>query len=224
MHWKIVGIVTLVAVVAAYTSARRAVPRYRSDASFQVGSKKYGATRLEEPQVNELDIKTDPVLSEALFLKTQNLALAVADSLGLQLRLLDGRAGRADVLDNVRVALAAPNDTFALVLKGSAGYEVRDARGRVIDSGGYAVPVADTAHGFGFLVRPSDDSRTASRSRRMRSSCSRLFFSRASVLCARTASGTSSSDPSSIAQCATARCFTAGAAAAPQRMCCRVGR
>ena len=160
MHWKIVGIVTLVAVVAAYTSARRAVPRYRSDASFQVGSKKYGATRLEEPQVNELDIKTDPVLSEALFLKTQNLALAVADSLGLQLRLLDGRAGRADVLDNVRVALAAPNDTFALVLKGSAGYEVRDARGRVIDSGGYAVPVADTAHGFGFLVRPSDDSRT----------------------------------------------------------------
>ncbi|HTT66510.1 MAG TPA: polysaccharide biosynthesis tyrosine autokinase [Gemmatimonadales bacterium] len=160
MHWKIVGVVTVVAVVAAYTSARRAVPRYRSDASFQVGSKKYGATRLEEPQVNELDIKTDPVLSEALFLKTQNLALAVADSLGLQLRLLDGRIGRANVLDNVRVALAAPNDTFALVLKGPAGYEVQDARGRVLDAGSYAVPVVDTVHGFRFVVRPADVTRT----------------------------------------------------------------
>ena len=160
MHWKVVGIVTLVAVVAAYTSARRAVPRYRSDASFQVGSKKYGATRLEEPQVNELDIKTDPVLSEALFLKTQNLALAVVDSLGLQLQLLEDRIGRADVLDDVRVALAAPNDTFALVLKGPAGYEVRDARGQVIDAGGYAVPVVDSVHGFAFRVRPSEAPRT----------------------------------------------------------------
>jgi len=160
MHWKVVGIVTLVAVVAAYTSARRAVPRYRSDASFQVGSKKYGATRLEEPQVNELDIKTDPVLSEALFLKTQNLALAVVDSLGLQLQLLEDRIGRADVLDDVRVALAAPNDTFALVLKGPTGYEVRDARGQVIDAGGYAVPVVDSVHGFAFRVRPSEAPRT----------------------------------------------------------------
>ncbi|HXY70528.1 MAG TPA: polysaccharide biosynthesis tyrosine autokinase [Gemmatimonadales bacterium] len=160
MHWKVVGFVTAFAVVAAYTSARRAVPRFRSDASFQVGSKKYGATRLEEPQVNELDIKTDPVLSEALFLKTQNLALSVVDSLGLQLQLLDGRIGRANLLDSVRVALAAPNDTFALVLKGPAGYEVRDARGRVIDAGGYGQPVADAAHGFGFVVRPSDQSRT----------------------------------------------------------------
>jgi len=160
VHWKVVGFVTAFAVVAAYTSARRAVPRFRSDASFQVGSKKYGATRLEEPQVNELDIKTDPVLSEALFLKTQNLALSVVDSLGLQLQLLDGRIGRANLLDSVRVALAAPNDTFALVLKGPAGYEVRDARGRVIDAGGYGQPVADAAHGFGFVVRPSDQSRT----------------------------------------------------------------
>jgi len=146
-------------VFAAYTSAKRAQPRFRSDASFQVGSKKYGATRLDEPQVNELDIKTDPVLSEALFLKTQNLALSVADSLGLQLRLADERLGRANVLDNVRVVPSAPNDTFALILRGPAGYEIRDARDRVVDAGGYAVPVRDTVRGFSFTVKPSDESR-----------------------------------------------------------------
>ncbi len=160
LHWKIVGFICVLVVFAAYTSAKRAMPRYRSDASFQVGSKKYGATRLDEPQVNELDIKTDPVLSEALFLKTQSLALAVVDSLGLQLRLVDERIGRGTVLDNVRVSPAAPNDTFQLVLKGAAGYQLRDARGRVTDAGGYAVPVRDTVHGFSFVVQPSDDSRT----------------------------------------------------------------
>jgi capsular exopolysaccharide synthesis family protein len=160
LHWKIVGLICALVVFAAYTSARRAVPRFRSDASFQVGSKKYGATRLDEPQVNELDIKTDPVLSEALFLKTQNLALAVADSLGLQLRLVDQRIGRANVLDNVRVNPAAPNDTFQLTVKGPAGYELRDARGTVIASGSYGMPVRDSAHGFSFTVKPSDATRT----------------------------------------------------------------
>ena len=154
-HWKVVGIVAAAVVLAAYTTAKRTVPRYRSDASFQVGSKKTSATRLEEPNVNELDIKTDPVLSEALILKTQNLALEVADSLGLQLRLLDEKTARSSVIDEVHVDRAAPNDTFLLYLKGPAGYEVRDKHGRVLDAGAYASPVADAAHGFGFLVRPS---------------------------------------------------------------------
>jgi len=160
LHWKIVVFICALVVFGAYTSAKRALPRYRSDASFQVGSKKYGATRLDEPQVNELDIKTDPVLSEALFLKTQSLALAVTDSLSLQLRLVDERLGRGSVLDNVQVQLAAPTDTFQLVLKGPAGYEVRDLRGRVLDAGGYATPVRDAAHGFAFTVKPSETPRT----------------------------------------------------------------
>ena len=155
VHAKIVTLVTAVVVVAAYTSARRAVPRYRSDASFQVGSKKTAAPRLDEPTVNELDIKTDPILSEALILKTQDLALAVADSLGLQLQLLAPREPRGAVLGAVHVSTAAPGDTFLLYLKGPAGYEVRDARGRVLDAGDYGTPVNDTARGFGFVVRPT---------------------------------------------------------------------
>ncbi len=159
VHWKIVGLVALLVVVGAFTSARRAVPRYRSDASFQVGSKKYATPRLDEPQVNELDIKTDPVLSEALILKTQNLALAVVDSLGLQLRLLEERVPRGTVLDDVRVALAAPNDTFLLYQKGPAGWEVRDKHGALLEAGASGTPVRDAARGFAFLVRPSDGAR-----------------------------------------------------------------
>jgi capsular exopolysaccharide synthesis family protein len=147
--------VTAVVVAGAYSSAKRALPRYRSDASFQVGSKKYAAPRLDEPQVNELDIKTDPVLSEALVLKTQNLALAVVDSLGLQLQLLGERVPRGMVLQNATVARRAPRDTFLLYLKGPAGWEVRDARGRVLDAGPYSVPVRDTVRGFSFSVVPS---------------------------------------------------------------------
>jgi capsular exopolysaccharide synthesis family protein len=154
-HWKVVGVITAAVVAAAYTSAKRTVPRYRSDASFQVGSKKTSATRLEEPNVNELDIKTDPVLSEALILKTQNLALAVVDSLGLQLKLLDERIPRGSVVNNVRVARAAPSDTFLLYLKGSAGWEVRDKHGQVLEAGDYMTPVADSARGFRFLAVPS---------------------------------------------------------------------
>jgi tyrosine-protein kinase Etk/Wzc len=154
-HWKVVGIVTAAVVLAAYTTAKRTVPRYRSDASFQVGSKKTSATRLEEPNVNELDIKTDPVLSEALILKTQNLALEVVDSLGLRLEVLDEQTPRGRVMGAVRVNRAAPADTFLLYLKGPAGYEVRDKHGRVLDAAGYASPVADSARGFSFLVLPA---------------------------------------------------------------------
>jgi capsular exopolysaccharide synthesis family protein len=153
LHWKVVGIVTLLVALAAYTSARRAVPRYRSDASFQIGSKKAAATRLEEPNVNELDIKTDPVLSEALVLQTQGLALDVVDALGLRLQLADDRVPRGSVVDAVRVDSAAPLDTFTLRVKGPAGYEVRDAQGRLVASGESGVPAQGP--GFSFQVRPS---------------------------------------------------------------------
>jgi capsular exopolysaccharide synthesis family protein len=155
LHWKVVAFVTVLVTVAAYTSAKRTVPRYRSDASFRIGSKKSGTTRQDEPNVNELELQTDPVLSEALILQTQNLALDVVNSLGLQLKLVDARVPRGSVLDDVRVFNAVTNDSFALHLKGLAGYELRDARRRVVAEGGYGTPVRDSLHGFSFTVRPS---------------------------------------------------------------------
>jgi capsular exopolysaccharide synthesis family protein len=161
LHWKVIVLVTSVVSVGAYASARRAVTRYRSDASFQIGSKKYGAQPREEPSVNELDIRTDPVLSEALILKTQNLALEVVDSLGLQIQFTDVRIPRASVIETVRVLSGAlPTDTFTLRLNGPAGYVVRDGRGRTVAAGPYGVPVRDSLNGFSFAVRPSDAERT----------------------------------------------------------------
>jgi capsular exopolysaccharide synthesis family protein len=159
-HWKVLALVSLVVVAAAYNSAKRAVTFYRSDASFQIGSKKTGAMRPDEPNVNELELQTDPVLSEALILQTQKLALKVVDTLGLQLRLLDERTPRGTVLDNVQVGDALPADTFSLRLSGPAGYELRDGRGRLIAAAAYSVPVRDTVHGFSFTVLPSATERT----------------------------------------------------------------
>ena len=161
-HWKIVVVVAAVVGGAAYNSARRAVTFYRSDASFQIGSKKTGAVRPEEPNVNELELQTDPVLSEALILQTQNLALQVADSLGLQLRLLDEKIPRGTVVDSVRVtdSLAPPRDTFSLRLSGPAGYELRDGKRALIAAAPYSVPVRDTVHGMSFTVLPSPVDRT----------------------------------------------------------------
>ncbi len=160
LHWRVIALVAAVVTLAAYSAARRVVPRYRSDASFQIGSKKTGPARMEEPQLNELELQTDPVLSEALILKTQNLALDVVDSLGLQLQLTDARIPRGAVLQDVRVDSAARTDTFTLQIRGRAGYEVRDARGRLVAAGGYDVPVRDTVDGFRFSVVPSADTRT----------------------------------------------------------------
>lgn len=160
LHWKVVLLVTAVVSIAAYSSAKRAVTRYRSTASFQIGSKKYGATRLDEPNVNELDIRTDPVLSEAMILQTQNLALEVVDSLGLQIHFTDARIPRASVLENAHVFNVLPRDTFTLRLRGPAGYELRDGRGALIAAAGYGAPVVDSLHGLSFTVRPSDAERT----------------------------------------------------------------
>ncbi len=160
MHWKIIAIVAVAVVLAAYSSAKRAVTFYRSDASFQIGSKKTGAMRSDQPGVNEMELQTDPVLSEALILQTQNLALQVVDTLGLQLKLLDPRTPRGDIFDDVYVGSALPRDTFTLRLRGPSGYELRDGRGELIAAASYAVPVRDTLHTLSFTVHPSAVERT----------------------------------------------------------------
>jgi capsular exopolysaccharide synthesis family protein len=159
-HWKVVAVMVVVVGGAAFNSARRATTFYRSDASFQIGSKKTGAVRPDQPNVNELELQTDPVLSEALILQTQNLAMQVVDSLGLQLQLVDERIPRGDILDSVHVGDALPPDTFALRLKGPSGYELRDGKGALIAAAGYSVPVRDSVHGFSLAVHPSAVERT----------------------------------------------------------------
>ncbi len=150
-HWRIIAFLTVLVVFAAYTSSRRAVPRYQSELTVQVNSKKQVFARLDDIDVDELALKTDPILSEALVLTTQRLALTVVDNLGLRLQFPDHEIWRDQVVTDVQVDTLARADSFVLRLKGPAGYEVRDGARRIVAAGGYDVPAVGP--GFSFRVR-----------------------------------------------------------------------
>jgi len=153
-HWKVVVGVTAIAVAAAWFTGRRAVPQYRSSATIQVASKRQLFSRLETVDLEGMDVRTDPVLSEALVLSSQNLALAVVDRLGLRLQFADGSIRRNEVIADVLVDSLAVPDSFTLRLDGPRGYALRDHRGRMVASGSYGTPVAGP--GFTFAVLPYD--------------------------------------------------------------------
>src|ERR1700752_2703383 len=92
-HWRIVVLLGLLVPAGAYFSGRRSVPRYQSRLTLQVASQKQVYSQWEDIRVDELALKTDPVLSEALVLTTQRLALRVVDALRLQLAPV-GATGR----------------------------------------------------------------------------------------------------------------------------------
>lgn len=151
-HWRVVAFLTVLVVSAAYMQARRTVPRYQSELSVQVNSKKQVLARIDDNTVDELSLKTDPVLSEALVLSTQRLALTVVDNLGLRLQFQDPATWRGHIVADVQVDTLAPLGSFVLHLKGPAGYEIRDSDSRLVAAGTYDAPVVGP--GFSFRVRP----------------------------------------------------------------------
>lgn len=148
-HWRIVALVALLVSAGAWYSGRRAVPQYESRLTVQISSPKQVFAEDNRVDVNELALKTDPVLSETLVLTTQGLALRVVDALHLQLEMTDPTLHRAAYFADVVVDSLAPPGLYELRRLGSAGYEVRDAAGRVVAKGGYDEP----AVGPGFAVR-----------------------------------------------------------------------
>ena len=158
-HWKVVAGVTVAVVLAVYLTGRTALPRYQAAAKIQVNSKKQVFARLDDAGIEEMALKTDPVLSEALVLSTQALALTVADALGLQVQFSDPQVRRNDVIHSVRVDSLIVPDSFELRVNGSRGWELRDGRGRAISTGGIDAPV--TGPGFAFMLHaPGDESFT----------------------------------------------------------------
>ncbi|HWO88135.1 MAG TPA: polysaccharide biosynthesis tyrosine autokinase [Gemmatimonadales bacterium] len=153
-HWKVVVLATVVVVGATWWTGRSTIQRYQSYAQVQVNSKKQVFARLDDIDVEELALRTDPVLSEALVLSTQALALVVVQREGLQLQLMDPEVRRADVLYDVQVDTLARPDSFTLRILGPRGYELRDSRGQVIASGPYERPAV--APGFSFMVHHYD--------------------------------------------------------------------
>ena len=154
LHWKAIAAATLLVVFATYSASRRAIPRYQSDASVQVNSKKNYLERLDDIRVEEMSLRTDPVLSEALVLSTQALALTVTDNLGLRIQFDDPEILRNAVIYDVQVDTLTRPDSFELDIKGPRGYDVRDSHGQVIATGSYDVPAVGP--GWTFKVRQDD--------------------------------------------------------------------
>ncbi|MBI4542974.1 MAG: hypothetical protein HY705_08090, partial [Gemmatimonadetes bacterium] len=155
-HWKVVALLTGLVVFATWASSRKAIPRYQSRATIQVSSKKQAMTPLEAMRMDEMAIQTDPVLSEALVLSTQALALRIVDALGLRLKVDNPQFSRAawlydaQVVDSVVDSRTRP-DSFVLEQK-DTGYELRSAaRGTLVAAGAYDVPAVGP--GFSFRVR-----------------------------------------------------------------------
>ena len=97
-HWKVVFMLPILVAGSAWWTSRNAVPTYWSTLKVQISSPKQVFARLDDIDVDEFALRTDPILSEALVLKTQELAFGVVDEphLQLQLRLVDPTERRQD--------------------------------------------------------------------------------------------------------------------------------
>ena len=150
-HWRVVLLLTVLVSWGAYFSGRQAIERFRSRLTVQVSSPKQVFTQLEDRTLDELALKTDPILSEALVLTTQRLALRVVGALGLSLEVADPRIRRADVLHDVRVDSLARPGLYQLS-RNDAGWALRDSAGRDLGRGSYDQPAL--APGFSFRALP----------------------------------------------------------------------
>ena len=148
-HWRLVALLTLLVAGGAGYSARRQVPRYQSRLTVQVSSPKQVFAQLEGLRVDELALQTDPVLSEALILTTQQLALGVVRGLGLQLELDDPSLRRGDLFAAVSVDSTALPAAYRLTVQPTGGVELRDAFGATLARG----PAGSAVAGPGFTLR-----------------------------------------------------------------------
>jgi tyrosine-protein kinase Etk/Wzc len=157
-HWRLVALLTALVAGGSWFSGRNQVPRYQSQLTVQITSPKQVFARLDDIDVDELALQTDPVLSEALVLTTQGLALEVVDALELHVELEDPRLSREDVFAAIASDSAAIPGRYTLALNGPAGYEVRDAAGAVLAGGTYDQPAS--IPGVKLTVAPGAENRS----------------------------------------------------------------
>lgn len=157
-RWKLVALLTVLVAAGAWFSGRGAIPRFQSGLTVQVSSAKQVFPNASD-KVDELALKTDPILSEALVLTTQALALRVVTDLGLELEIADPSIQRGTVMHTVRVDTSAYQLGAYDLVQRPSGWELRDAGGVPLASGSYSEPVVGP--GFSFVaVPPSNGQRT----------------------------------------------------------------
>jgi len=154
-HWRIVVLVTLLVSGGAWLSGRGAVARYQSQLTVQVTSPKQIFARTNDLDFDELALRTDPILSEALVLTTQALAMRVVDQLQLRLEIGDPEVHREHVLVGIMMGSEAPLGSYEIVQHApDEGFELRYPDGTVIATGSYYERVAGP--GFSFEVLPPE--------------------------------------------------------------------
>ena len=156
-HWRIVILLPTLVAAGAWLAGRKTIPQYQSRLTVQITSPKQVFARLDDIDVDEFALKTDPILSEALVLTTQGLALKVVRALGLQVEVAEPALRRGDLFTRTVADSEAVVGAYALHLRGSAGYELRDASGAVLAAGPYHQPASGP--GFELGVRPTTDER-----------------------------------------------------------------
>ena len=157
-HWALVLLLVVLVGAGAYYSGRRAVPQYQSSLTVQISSPKQVFGRFNDITIDELALRTDPILSEALVLTTQGLALEVVHDLALQLQLADPSVHRGELLTDISVNPdSVVPGTYRLVV-GPQVYELRDGAGAAIATGAPGETVVGP--GFSFRVLPHVESVT----------------------------------------------------------------
>lgn len=151
-RWKLVALLTVLVAGGAWLSGRGAVPRYQSRLTAQVSSSKQVFARSDDIDVDELALRTDPILSEALVLTTQALALRVVEDLGLQIEIESPETHRGTVMADVEVDVDGARLGAYDFAQGDGGWELRDGGGTLVASGPYVEPV--TGPGFSFTALP----------------------------------------------------------------------
>lgn len=159
-HWRLTALLTVLVAGGAWASARKQLPWYQSRLTVQVSSPKQVFAQLQGVRVDEMALQTDPVLSEALVLTTQQLALDVVRSQALQVQLDDPRQRRGDLFSTATVDSTAEPGAYQLSVDPGRGYALRDAAGTLVSQGPAGAPV--TGSGFSLRLVPSAETRTVS--------------------------------------------------------------
>jgi tyrosine-protein kinase Etk/Wzc len=151
-----VVLLTVLVSGGAWLSGRGAIARYQSGLTVQISSPKQVFARSDDIDVDELALRTDPILSEALVLTTQALALRVARTIELQLEVVDPDVFRGAVFSEVAVDSGALLGAYEVFQRGPAdGWELRYPDGTLLASGPYGQRAQGP--GFSLQVLPRDD-------------------------------------------------------------------